>query len=383
MIAAMNITFALNTVFGSFLVIFLIFADYVRRHSLDTMMYRLFLSILGLTTVALFADFAVIFFEGAPGAAVHALLWAASYIYYVFQVAAFWYILIFCVYTASKNTVLEHRLVRASLAVIAAHAVLLLFNFKHGFYFYITDTNMFERGSQYIIRMVVSYMPAAAAPIAIYKSSRAVRKTLIFLLLLLFLFIGIGTTADILIGWNLFSWPCIAGSLLCSYFFIIRTEAKTDALTGIGNRFAFNEFADKLAHTGAKETWYVMIIDLDHFKAINDVYGHDTGDQALREMAALIKSCTRISDFTARYGGDEFIVAVNGERDFFKFLANLQAALAARNESKKRGYKLEMSYGYDTYVTAGGRMFQDFMEHIDSLMYQSKTERRQGRAARI
>ncbi|GMO50074.1 MAG: hypothetical protein Pg6C_13350 [Treponemataceae bacterium] len=379
----MNITFALNTVFGSFLVIFLIFADYARRHSLDTTLHRLFLTILGLIVVPLLMDFAVILFEGVPGTAVHILLWIASYIYYVFQIAAYWYLLVFSVYTASKNLLWEHRLARIAHTVITAHAVLLLFNFKFGFYFYISGANMFEHGDQYIVRMIISYMPAAAATITILKASHAVRKTLIFLLLLLFLFIGIGTTVDILIGLNLFSWPCIAGSLLYSYFFIIRAEAKIDALTGIGNRFAFNEFADKLVHTEAKETWYVMMIDLDHFKAINDMYGHDTGDQALKDMASLLKSCARIHDFIARYGGDEFVAAVNGEREFFKFLANLQSALTAHNESNKRGYKLEMSYGYDIYVTAGSQIFQDFMEHIDSLMYQSKTERRQGKAARI
>jgi diguanylate cyclase (GGDEF)-like protein len=372
----MNLNFALNTVFGSLLVMILIFEDYIRRHIFDYMQRRLFLRTLAYTAVPLLMDFAALLFDGYPGRAANIVLWGVSYIYYVFQIGAYWYLFVFCIYAAEKNRRVAEKLIRVVWGIVAAHAVLLLFNFSSGFYYTISATNEFTHGHKYFIRMIISFMPAVATLVAVFKITKAARGTLIFLMLVLFLFIGIGTTVDILIDVNLFTWPCTVGSLLCFYFFIIRTDAQIDSLTGIGNRYAFNEFIDRLAHTDAKEKWCVMMIDLDHFKTINDVYGHAAGDMALRDTASIIKSCIRMTDFAARYGGDEFIVAVNGEQEFYKFLANFGKAVSVHNETKKRSYKLEMSYGYDTFATASGQIIQELVSRVDSLMYKNKTERR-------
>lgn len=57
-----------------------------------------------------------------------------------------------------------------------------------------------------------------------------------------------------------------------------------------------------------RKAWACIIIDVDKFKEINDTYGHQTGDLALKRVAELLKSCFRANDFPIRYGGDEFIV---------------------------------------------------------------------------
>jgi diguanylate cyclase (GGDEF)-like protein len=372
----MNFALAFNTIFGPFLVIFLIMADYLRKHNINRLQRRLFLLTLFFFTVPMLMDFIVLLAEGQQGVLAHNALWISSFFYYVFQIAGCWFLIVFCVYTTSKNKESIKLISTVSWVIIIAHAALLIVNFKFGFYYYITSQNEFMYGSLYVIRLVFSYMPAAAIPVAIVKTARAARKSIAFLMLMIFFFVGIGTTIDITLGVVLFTWPCVAASLLCSYFFIIRTDAKIDSLTGIGNRYAFDEFIDRLSHRDVKETWNIMIIDMDHFKEINDKFGHAAGDLALKDMAGLLKSCTRMSDFTARHGGDEFVVAINAERDFAKFLANLTKAIDTHNETKNRPYKIEMSCGYDSFTTASAQIIQDFMERIDSLMYQNKTERR-------
>jgi diguanylate cyclase (GGDEF)-like protein len=372
----MSFAFALNTTFGPFLVIFLIFADYARKRNVDLVQRRYFSLALIFFAVTMLMDFAALTADGQAGFLAHNTLWLASFFYYVFQIAGFWFLIIFCVYTSSQKIQSIKLLRLISLAIITAHVALLLINFKFGFYYYISPQNTFMYGRLYILRLIFSCMPAVSLPIAIISNSRIVRKPMIFLMLMIFLFIGIGTTIDIVCGVVLFSWPCIAGSLLCSYFFIIKTDSKIDSLTGIGNRYAFDEFIGRLSRTETTETWNIMMIDMDHFKAINDNFGHAAGDLALKDMAGILKACTRGADFAARYGGDEFVLAVNSGRDFGRFLAGLQKAIDAHNETKKRPFKLEMSCGYDTFTTAGVQIIQDFMEHIDSLMYNNKTERR-------
>jgi len=84
----------------------------------------------------------------------------------------------------------------------------------------------------------------------------------------------------------------------------------TDGLTGLTNIRHFREQAHR-EHSRArrhKDPYSVLMMDIDHFKKVNDVYGHSVGDTVLREMAAIIREAVRLTDLPARYGGEEFIV---------------------------------------------------------------------------
>jgi diguanylate cyclase (GGDEF)-like protein/PAS domain S-box-containing protein len=84
--------------------------------------------------------------------------------------------------------------------------------------------------------------------------------------------------------------------------------ANHDRLTGLANRSSFTSVLERAitkAGRDSKKT-AVFFIDLDGFKAVNDTFGHDAGDQVLVEVARILKSCVRKSDSVARFGGDEF-----------------------------------------------------------------------------
>jgi diguanylate cyclase len=91
-----------------------------------------------------------------------------------------------------------------------------------------------------------------------------------------------------------------------------RNDSKTDALTGLANRKALDEFfSDAIAKaTALSEPLSIILIDVDHFKSFNDRYGHLIGDQVLRLVAASIRSHVKGSDLAARNGGDEFAVVL-------------------------------------------------------------------------
>ena len=92
-----------------------------------------------------------------------------------------------------------------------------------------------------------------------------------------------------------------------------RTFARTDALTGVSNTKHFEEMADRILRQNEKESRQCALayIDLDNFKAINDNYGHSTGDQLLKMAAGIIKTNLREEDVVARLGGDEFGVILS------------------------------------------------------------------------
>jgi diguanylate cyclase (GGDEF)-like protein len=94
----------------------------------------------------------------------------------------------------------------------------------------------------------------------------------------------------------------------------LQASALTDGLTGVANRRAFDAAFERelavAARAGAPVA--VLIIDLDHFKQLNDTYGHQAGDDVLRGVGAALRSCVRPGDVAARYGGEEFALVLPG-----------------------------------------------------------------------
>ena len=90
--------------------------------------------------------------------------------------------------------------------------------------------------------------------------------------------------------------------------------ATTDSLTGVYNRRTFKELAEpQLSRSRrAKQPVALLMLDLDHFKRINDTYGHLAGDDVLKAFASLVRTCLRKEDLLARYGGEEFVVLLPG-----------------------------------------------------------------------
>lgn len=91
---------------------------------------------------------------------------------------------------------------------------------------------------------------------------------------------------------------------------LAETRAASDPLTGLPNRRAADETLARLAaHAGRTVSpLAVMLLDLDHFKQVNDIHGHHRGDQALAAVAQILTGSLRASDFAARYGGEEFLI---------------------------------------------------------------------------
>ncbi len=94
---------------------------------------------------------------------------------------------------------------------------------------------------------------------------------------------------------------------------ILNKMARVDQLTGMYNRKYLDEFADKgISQALRTKTPYgILMVDIDFFKMINDTYGHDVGDEAIRIIARVIKDTIRKSDIAIRFGGEEFLVLLH------------------------------------------------------------------------
>ena len=155
----------------------------------------------------------------------------------------------------------------------------------------------------------------------------------------------------------------------------LRHEAATDQLTGVANRRHAEQILRHLQRT-ARTTqipFGVLFLDIDRFKGINDQWGHQAGDAALRHIAKVIQSSLRSMDSLARWGGEEFLVAVPGVG-----LAGLaevaeRVRLAVQNTPlsfQGKSLSLTLSAGVSQYVP--GEAVRQTVRRADALMYDSK-----------
>jgi diguanylate cyclase (GGDEF)-like protein len=231
-------------------------------------------------------------------------------------------------------------------------------------------------GDKYFIRLLISYLPFIIDIIDVLLSRKNIPSYQINFILLFLVLTSAGSTLGFIANNTALFWPCFTACFLSAYLFIVRTDTRLDSLTGIGNRYLFNEFIDKLNKQNDKQSWSIAILDIDDFKNINNTYGRPTGDDALRDAAGTIKECIRTSDLVVRYGNDEFVLAVQSEYNIDKLMARIQQAIYEQNGKTPRPYTLKLSYGYDTFVTHSGQDIDVLLTHIESLMYKQKNAKR-------
>ncbi|MDP1784088.1 MAG: diguanylate cyclase, partial [Sulfuricurvum sp.] len=153
---------------------------------------------------------------------------------------------------------------------------------------------------------------------------------------------------------------------------LMMSQSTTDALTGIANRTHFNLIFEHTLHASRRGEGDLSIVffDIDHFKNINDTYGHLVGDDVLRHIASLAKSTLRKSDIIARWGGEEFILLLpNTPLSSAAWVAeNLRERID--NEPFDIVGHITCSFGVCTLCENEGA--DEFLYRVDELLYQAK-----------
>ncbi|MHC1789491.1 GGDEF domain-containing protein [Solidesulfovibrio sp.] len=157
----------------------------------------------------------------------------------------------------------------------------------------------------------------------------------------------------------------------------VKIRADHDGLTRIHNRRAFDErLIDELRrHQRYTQPMSLLMIDIDHFKGINDRYGHLVGDHVLREIGRILSDTLRSTDFTARYGGEEFVVILPQTTDeHSRILAErLRTIIAeARFVHDGEAFSITVSIGAATMQPGALSKRKELLEKADKALYQAK-----------
>ncbi len=154
----------------------------------------------------------------------------------------------------------------------------------------------------------------------------------------------------------------------------LQRMASVDTLTGLLNRFGM-ELAIKDLNIRETDSLSVFMLDVDHFKSVNDQFGHEAGDLVLRHVAAVLTQCLRSKDLACRWGGEEFVVCTDcGLVDALSIAEKIRQRIAEPNLATGQVRSVTVSIGVAGMYGANG--FEDALSRADIAMYQAK---RQGR----
>ncbi len=201
---------------------------------------------------------------------------------------------------------------------------------------------------------------------------------LFFLVLCLALFIQQLVFNDVEVGFSL------AAFLFFNYMTRSRTLISQDPLSGVNNRVSLSKFINNVFlskdHGGA----YIIYIDIDNFKNLNDTYGHIEGDEAISLVGKTLKSVAgESSSFVARVGGDEFVLIAQNktEEDVKQIIQKVSFELEERLIFSDKKYDVTVSCGY-VYAEPNSRNIKELFSKADKQMYAAKKlKKEESRAA--
>ena len=154
-----------------------------------------------------------------------------------------------------------------------------------------------------------------------------------------------------------------------------KTENMRDALTGLLTRKAFAEEMKKIesSYNRINTQYAIVFFDLDHFKKINDTYGHEGGDVVLSTFGKIINKSVRDHDIVGRYGGEEFVAIIhfNINRELLQFLKRIKT-IVTENSFLYKDQKIKVTFSAGVALRSSYDSYENALQKADMLLYQAK-----------
>jgi len=160
-------------------------------------------------------------------------------------------------------------------------------------------------------------------------------------------------------------------------------QAHRDPLTGLYNRRYFHHIASSIAKISLRshQNTGIIILDIDHFKSINDTYGHLIGDDIIKHLSLLLLNLVRVSDIVSRFGGDEFIILLPNTNieESIKIAEKIRTFISCNvfNLDQNNAIEFTISLGVDEVLESDEDIINS-LNRADKALYKAKNNGRNG-----
>ncbi len=267
----------------------------------------------------------------------------------------------------------------ASLAIV--NAIIVIIDYLFGMHWlFILNGSEYSRGSYYMCRAYIlfAFIVLVMVYVIIFRKNIMAEYRNMILVLPILSIIGALIQAFTSIKTT---YAALAMACITLYFIYQTTDVNVDYLTGVYNRRGLDwKLYEKIKTTASGKTFSVVMLDIDHFKEINDSHGHDEGDYAIKATAEILVDVFDDNDIIGRFGGDEFCII----SDLTDTAVIEEKITDVRNRLKKirqkRGWTdlIDISSGVKIYDSHKDMTRDEFMKPVDELMYKEKEAHHEG-----
>ena len=343
---------------------------------------RLFRILIWINIGAMFSDMIQIVFEGTMFWYSNFIENIAIFLYYIFQSLVGFIFTLYVDYELyPDNKRLKRRL--PYYAILAVMSEIMTFSsFWTGWVFRIDEYNRYVRGSLFYIHTVFAfvYMMYILYLLIDYRKIGKVDNRMqreLYRRLFVFPIIPcLSSIIQIMIPGTPWILPMTTIAILINHITIQNGYMARDYLTGLYNRSQLENFMNyQLKNMKKGNYFFLILLDLDKFKEINDNYGHLVGDDALIHAAKLIRSsCKKKTDYVARLGGDEFAIIGQCENAeaVDMIIERMHDVVEQFNSVSDKPYKIMFSAGYAIYDGNGQATLDKMISVADDKMYEVK-----------
>ncbi|MDD6340917.1 MAG: GGDEF domain-containing protein [Eubacteriales bacterium] len=260
-------------------------------------------------------------------------------------------------------------------------SVLIFTNPLTDFMFTVDKNNLYSRNiGVYLHWSVVWFYLLLSVVMIVHKinsvKNKRKRKTYVHILLFV-----VAPAVAAIVQMLFYGVTCIQAGIMVSIIIVALSEQKnqivSDSLTGLRNRYGFETFWENYLSRHTQAEVFVMMIDINNFKQINDMFGHSEGDAALTDVSSALKiSCENMPNklLACRYGGDEFLISgrdITGN-ELSELGENINKYLNDEKRTANRRYILSVSTGIATGVCSDYDDLEHLIRVADEAMYDAK-----------
>lgn len=255
--------------------------------------------------------------------------------------------------------------------------ILSLSSYYFNWIFSVSAEGLYLRGPLFIISPLTSFFYYTVHLLFLYTNRRVLGKEEIITLASLTFFPALLSVFQLYYFIYLTIWNSVGIAVIINYIFIMHDQANHDPLTGLGNRTIYEKYLTNYAPKN-KINLSVIMMDLDEFKKINDIYGHQEGDKVLQFFAQQLETVFQEAGLPIRLGGDEFIVLLKerSKPKLEQYIKVLNNNINQYNKITGAPYQLQYSYGIAIFDNSFTNIYE-FIHHSDKLMYEAKQKKKQ------
>lgn len=235
--------------------------------------------------------------------------------------------------------------------------------------FYVDANNQYARGEYFYIFIAVYVINFLFLVINTLIAGKKYNYPITKKLVVLSLFTIVGTSIQLVYPFAYSSWHSVTLSLFLYFLLISEFDSSFDTLTGLYNRATFDKTVKEISNP---QDFFIIILDINDFKNVNDTYGHDYGDKVIESVASVIRESFDNRYTCYRFGGDEFSI-IGYEKEHDKIEQQLKNMTDSLAKLRQQNTPLPtISYGYSIFKGDEELDFKKIFKEADQQMYYFK-----------